>query len=192
MFFNIRKKSDEDLMSSIQLGDRAALTELYRRYNVPLLRYFYRMLWKDKELAEDFLQDIFMKVIQHAESFNLNMRFSTWIYSVAHNMCKNEYRKKAFRDSVHLHHGEEVIRTRVLEPEQLPDLKWHIEKTVGLLDEDDKHLFTLRFELDLPLGEIAAALNCPIGTVKSRVFNLKKKLAEQLQGLSPLTRTVWK
>jgi RNA polymerase sigma-70 factor (ECF subfamily) len=193
MFFsNLRKKSDEEIMTLVQPGNRTALTELYRRYSTPLLRYFHRMLWKDHEKAQDFVQDLFLKIIQHGESFDAKMSFSTWIYSMAHNMCKNEYRKKAFRDAVHINHGAEIVRERVFEPDVSPDFNLNLENALATLDADDKHLFVLRFELDLPMEHIAVMLACPVGTVKSRIFNLKKKLAVQLSELNPLAKTVWK
>ena len=193
MFFsNISKKSDEEIMTLVQPGNRAALTELYRRYSTPMLRYFHRMLWKDHEKAQDFVQDLFLKIIQHGESFDVNMSFSTWIYSMAHNMCKNEYRKKAFRDAVHVNHGAEIVGERVFEPDVSPDFNLNLENALATLDTDDKHLFVLRFELDLPMENIAVMLACPVGTVKSRIFNLKKKLAVQLSELNPLSKTVCK
>jgi RNA polymerase sigma-70 factor, ECF subfamily len=193
MFFNnTGKKSDEDLMRLVQRGNRVALTELYRRYSVPIMRYFHRMLWKDHEMAEDFVQDLFLKIIQHGRSFDVQMRFATWVYSIAHNMCKNEYRKKAFRDAVHLSRGTDVVIERVLEPNPSPDFYSNLERILAALDADDKHLFALRFELDLPLEQIASMLDCPVGTVKSRIFNLKKKMALQLNEFNPISKTVWK
>jgi RNA polymerase sigma-70 factor (ECF subfamily) len=89
--------SDEHLMEGIHHGDTDAFNELYLRYHKRLLYYFYRMLGNSSEKAQDFLQDIFVKIIDHPESFNISRKFSTWIFSVAHNMCKNEYRRLAVR-----------------------------------------------------------------------------------------------
>ena len=191
MFFgNIRSRSDEEVLTMIQLGNRAALSELYHRYSTPLLRYFHRMLRKDHDKAQDFVQDLFVKIIQHQDAIDASMRFKTWMYSVANNMCKNEYRKQAFRNSIHLTKGNEIIRDRVIEPMATSDFAWSLEKAIEELDDDDQHLFTLRFELDLPVDEIAEVLGCPEGTVKSRVFNLKRKLAVQLSELNPLAKTI--
>lgn len=193
MFFkSISKKSDEEVMAMVRLGNRAALTELYRRYSISLLRYFHRMLWKDHEKAQDFVQDLFLKIIEHGARFDVRMSFSTWVYSAAHNMCKNEYRKKAFRDAVHLTRGAEVVTERVFTPDSSPDFNQNLENALATLDAEEKHLFVLRFELDLPLENIGTMLDCPTGTVKSRIFNLKKKLAVQLSEFSPLSKTIWK
>lgn|SRR5690606_33719359 len=193
MFFNHRKKADEELMRLMQAGNNSAFTELYRRYSVKMVRYFYRMLWKDNEKAQDFLHDLFMRIIENPLQFNSERKFSTWLYSVAHNMCKNEYRRKTFRDAVHQHKGLEVIRERVEEIDLSKDeFNQALDRVVVELDVDDKNLYALRFELELPLEEIALALECPVGTVKSRIFYLKKKLAIQLEEYNPINETVWK
>lgn len=193
MFFNHRKKADEELMRLMQAGNTSAFTELYRRYSVKMVRYFYRMLWKDNEKAQDFLHDLFMRIIENPLQFNSQRKFSTWLYSVAHNMCKNEYRRKTFREAVHQHKGLEVIRERVEEIDlSKNEFNQALDRVIVELDVDDKNLYALRFELELPLEEIALALECPVGTVKSRIFYLKKKLAIQLEEYNPINETVWK
>lgn len=182
MFFNRRnKKADEELMSLVQQGDSRAMTELYHRYSHRLLRYFYRMLWKEEALAQDFLHDLFVKIIEHAGQFKSGSTFSTWLYSIAHNMCKNEYRKQAFRESVTQTSLKETGSAEGIHQEiERKEFQLALEQALDHLDEDDKHLFTLRHTLEMPLDEIALTLGCPEGTVKSRLFYLKKKLATHL------------
>jgi RNA polymerase sigma-70 factor, ECF subfamily len=186
MFFqSLGKRTDEELMRMIASGNQRALTELYARYSSLLLRYFFRMLWKDLPRAQDFLQDIFLKVIEHPEHFNPDKRFSTWIYSVAHNMCKNEYRKQAYREA----HREQSLKSPVLfiAPAEDLDFQSAMDRVMRELDEEERHLYSLRFELELSLEEIAEMLGCPVGTVKSRTFYLKKKLAGKLAENYPET-----
>ncbi len=97
---NIEDFTDEMLMRNISTGDRLAFNELYSRYNDRLFYYFYRMLGNCEETANDFLQDIFLKIIDKPELFNPTFSFRKWIFSVAHNMCKNEYRKRENRKTV--------------------------------------------------------------------------------------------
>ncbi|AYB32577.1 RNA polymerase sigma factor [Chryseolinea soli] len=186
MFFDrIGKKTDEELMQQVQRGDDRALTALYERYGTRLLRYFYRMLWKDRERAQDFLHDLFVKVIENATRFQPERKFSTWLYSIAHNMCKNEYRKHAFRKA----HGpappDESVENLGYAALQDQQFKNALDSALEKLEEADKHLFTLRYEAELNLEEIAAILECPEGTVKSRLFYLKKKLAGYLGAYHP-------
>ena len=89
--------SDEHLMKLIQGGDASAFNELYDRYSKRLLHYFYRMLGQKEDKAQDFLQDLFLKVIDKTDFFDTDKNFSTWIFTVAYNLCKNEYRKMAVR-----------------------------------------------------------------------------------------------
>ncbi|MBL0741927.1 RNA polymerase sigma factor [Chryseolinea lacunae] len=185
MFFTrIEKKSDEELMHRVQQGDARALTALYERYSARLLRYFHRMLWKDRAKAQDFLHDLFVKVIENAERFRPEKKFSTWLYSIAHNMCKNEYRKQAFRNAavfVADQSVENLAHARLAQQQ----FKVALEHALDRLDDDDKNLFTLRYDVEMSLEEIATVLECPEGTVKSRLFHLKKKLAARLGAFHP-------
>lgn len=186
MFFDrTGKKTDEALMLQVQRGDDRALTVLYERYGTRLLRYFYRMLWKDRERAQDFLHDLFVKVIENAARFQPERKFSTWLYSIAHNMCKNEYRKQAFRKAHGPAPSDESVENLGYAALQDQQFKDALDGALEKLEEGDKHLFTLRYEAELSLEEIAAILECPEGTVKSRLFYLKKKLAGHLGAYHP-------
>ena len=90
-------RSDEDLVRRLARGDDGAFDELYRRYRDRLLHYSCRMLGRDGEKARDFLQDLFLKLIEKPERFAPDGCFRTWIFAVAHNMCCNEYRRAAVR-----------------------------------------------------------------------------------------------
>jgi RNA polymerase sigma-70 factor (ECF subfamily) len=188
MFFSrVTKKTDEALMRSVRHGDERAMTELYHRYSKNLLRYFHRMLWKEEAIAQDFLQDLFMKILENADKYQEDKKFSTWLYSIAHNMCKNEYRKRAFREALsntNFAEGppEDITHRQLVEKEFLRALDDALEK----LDPEEKNLFLLRHEMEMPLEEIAQILDCPTGTVKSRLFYIKKKLAIRLYDYHPV------
>jgi RNA polymerase sigma-70 factor, ECF subfamily len=177
----LKHLSDERLMEKVSEGDEYALETIYHRYSQPLLRYFYRMLWQDRNKAEDFLHDLFIKILEKNSLFNTDQRFTTWIYSIAHNMCKNEYRKQAFRKSTNGH-----VSTKMLSPMTITDKIDHqsfqkiLDKILQEEEEDIRTMFALRFELDMEILEISKILQCPEGTIKSRLFHLKKRLAAQL------------
>lgn len=170
--------SDEELMGKVCGGSERALEEIYQRYSQPLLRYFYRMLWQDKNKAEDFLHDLFIRIIERQGQFDSNKKLSTWIYSIAHNMCKNEYRKQAFRTSVNYPHNGNIISDESI-TQQMDHESFHhtLEKLLNEEGEEARTLFILRHELDMSVAEISEIVCCPEGTVKSRLFHLKKKLA---------------
>jgi RNA polymerase sigma-70 factor, ECF subfamily len=179
MFFKqkLARLPDEELMRKIHQGSEAAFTELYTRYGTSLLRYFTRMLWGNRAMAEDFLHDLFLKIIHNPQQFDVNRKFSTWAYSVAHNMCKNEYRKKQNQrlDGVEIKHSQDLDREL--------DLLSANEKLTMLLEtleEDDKTIFLLRYEEELSITQISQVVFRPEGTVKSRLFYLRKQLAMEL------------
>src|SRR6478735_7292236 len=84
--------SDEELMVLINSGEVLAFDEMYGRYSQRLMVYFTRMLNFDKTLAEDAVQDLFLKLAEAPEKFDRNRSFKTWIFSIASNTCKNYYR----------------------------------------------------------------------------------------------------
>jgi RNA polymerase sigma-70 factor (ECF subfamily) len=182
-FFNhdLKKLSDEALMEKASQGSERAFELIYHRYSQPLLRYFYRMLWQDKPKAEDFLHDVFIRVLDHQSSFDHSRKFSTWLYSIAHNMCKNDYRRQAFRKQANSlmvisDHTRESVSNHL---DQLAFQK-KLDQVLSEEDEDVRTMFSLRFELEMEVSEIANILQCPEGTVKSRLFYLKKRLASRL------------
>ena len=94
-----RSCSDEDLMRRIGQGDEQAFDHLYQRYSGKMLSYFYRLLNQEEEKAQDMLQDLFMKLVEKPHLFDPSKRFSTWLYAIASNMVKNEYRSREVRKS---------------------------------------------------------------------------------------------
>lgn len=170
---------DEALLPHIAAGTAAAFDELYGRYGKRMFSYFFRMLWKNKELAEDFVQELFVKVIQHAGSFETSLSFSTWLYSMAHNMCKNEYRKAEVRTK----YAGTTKNTGMQTEQQNPDLqrfKAAVASCISKLSEEKRSLFVLRFQEHLSVPEISTILQVPEGTIKSRLFYLLKEIKEDL------------
>lgn len=177
--------TDEQLVKLMISGDSQAFNHLYERYSKRLLYYFYRMLGNSNEKAQDFLQDIFVKLIDKAETFDTSRKFSTWIFSIAHNMCKNEYRRMETRKdtAIEAYHEDLQEPDDVLLDEQCINLE---EFTRDLFEELDtfseihKTVFLLHYRENLPLREIGQVLEISEGTVKSRLFYVRKRLSERL------------
>lgn len=174
--------TDESLMHALGEGNQHAFTELYERYSGKLRGYFKNMLWRDDEKAEDFVHDLFAKIIQHPELFDTNRSFKTWVFSVASNMCKNEYKRMEVRkntingaDTSHAPSSENVLN-QVQDVQFMEDFELKIQE----LDEKHRSVFTLRHLDGLSLKEIAEILEINEGTVKSRLFYATKFLANQL------------
>lgn len=186
MIFRRKNKafSDSELMQRIVSGDQAAFSELYLRYKGRMYYYFYRMLGNSADTANDFLQELFLKLIEKPESYNPSFPFSTWFYSVANNMCKNEYRKRGIRKE---YQGVEALGTQLdflsestIEHEQVIE---KIFATLDTLGEEHRSAFLLRYREGFSIKEVAEILELPEGTVKSRLFYAKKLLAEKLEYL---------
>jgi len=179
------RASDEELMVAIQAGDSRALETLYNRYSKRLLIYFCRMLGVEDK-AQDFLQDIFLKLIERPNAFDTSRTFSKWIFSVAANMCKNEYRFLEVR-AAHQNNGVVNIvppddsRSEIDDGLEQAEFRARLQQEIRKLDADDRSTFLLRFQEDFSIREIAQILNCPEGTVKSRLFYITKKLANRLR-----------
>jgi len=182
---DIQKVTDEKLMLRIRNGDKMAFNELYARYHQRLFYYFFRMLGSDRELANDLLQDIFVKIIHKPELFNADYRFSSWIFSVANNMCKNEYRRKEVRkiissdaDIAEISAGQDSESD-----EDKKDLITQIFAELEQLDKNQKSILILRYKENFSINEISEILKLPKGTVKSRLhyarLELSKKMTEK-------------
>jgi RNA polymerase sigma-70 factor (ECF subfamily) len=182
--------TDEELMRSLSGGDKRAFDELYVRYSGPLLGYFMRMLWRDREKSEDFLHDLFAKIIQKPEYFDADRSFKTWIYSIANNMCKNEYKKqevrKGIKNGLDNHYGLSDSSVNVMSEVQDAQFRSAFERGMQLLDEKHREAFALRHIEGLSVKEIAEILNINEGTVKSRVFYAIKYLSEELKVFNPV------
>ena len=182
--------SDEDLMKAISNGDKRAFDELYDRYSGPLMGYFFRMLWKDREKAEDFVHDLFAKIVRKPDLFDSSRKFKTWVYSVANNMCKNEYKRQEVRKNTSsgLDHTYNVGdgSTNVMNEVHESQFKLDFVKKLDELDAKHSEVFKLRHLEGLSIKEIAEVLEISNGTVKSRLFYATKYLAQSLEHYNPV------
>lgn len=176
--------SDEELMLALVQGEKRAFDLIYERYANKLMGYFMKMLWNNKVRSEDLLQDLFSKIIAQPHMFDATRSFKTWVYTVASNLCKNEFKRNEVRsqtfnglDNYHAVEGTENT-TKTVE-----DKMFREALDVKLADLDDKHreVFVLRHIDGLSIKEIAEIVGINEGTVKSRLFYAIKKLANELK-----------
>jgi RNA polymerase sigma-70 factor (ECF subfamily) len=185
---NYKRLSDEDLMVDVCNGVEAAVKELYRRYSNRLLFFFFRMLRGNEEKSQDFLQDIFLKIVEKPHHFNANMNFSTWLFSVASNMCKNEYRRLRVREVVYNESNMDNHSTEAIDHEGNIDsasLEKAIHDELMRMDADRRSTFLLRYQENYSIDEISQIMNCAAGTIKSRLFYTTKELAARLEHFNP-------
>lgn len=183
---------DRELMVYVQKGEASAFDEIYKRYSKPMFGYFVRMLNYDKQKAEDALHDLFLKVIEKPHLFDTTKPFRTWLYSIAYNNCKNQYKHNEIVREAHQeikHTGDnldEHFVTRAAANMDAKDFKRALTDALAELPHDKKATFVLRYQEDRSIAEIAELMDCSEGTVKSRIHYTIKILSEKLRIYNPL------
>ncbi len=184
--------SDEELMFCLSNGDVSAFDEIYFRYSKRLLGYYIRMLNFDRELAQDALQDLFLKIAEAPEKFDKTRSFKTWIFSVASNSCKNFYRHKKIVNESHeeiKYSTEGINDSAFLNAASKMDalmFRKMLEEALNELPAEKKEAFILKYQEEKTIAEIAFIQDCPEGSVKSRLHYTIKVLEEKLKIFKPL------
>ncbi|MEM8486244.1 MAG: sigma-70 family RNA polymerase sigma factor [Bacteroidota bacterium] len=177
--------SDEDLMEQFQQGTVEAFNILVDKYSERLTHYLYGFLG-DAKRCEDLLQETFLRVYRNRHSYQRIAKFSTWLYTIAGNLARSEYRKRKRRRMYSL---QSVNRDNEEYELQLPDETFrpdnHAESTIqdkyiqDALDEipeSFREVVVLRDVQQLAYEEIAEITGLPMGTVKSRINRGRSKL----------------
>jgi RNA polymerase sigma-70 factor (ECF subfamily) len=159
--------SDEDLMECVQAGDTQALAALIDRWRAPL----YAFLWRRAgDGADDLFQESWIRVSRARDRFDRSRRFSTWLFQIANNLCRDRWRRQSARRRALDALRDETRasgRDRVAAPE-LPG-EHQLERRLERLPERLREVLVLRYYQDLGEAEIAEILDIPRGTVKSRL-----------------------
>ena len=183
IFRNKASLSDEVLMKHVSdKDDDRAFDELYHRHARRVMGFLVRQL-SDSEKAADLVQDTFMRLWSSRERYLSDKCFSTWLFSIAYNLLKNEYRRSGYSSE----YAEHVINSTTEEQDVDLDVRLDdtlfdeaLRKELSLLDAESRLLFSLRFEEEMTVPQIAEVMKIPEGTVKSRqhtiIRNLKQKL----------------
>ena len=168
-------------MHALQAGKESAFNELYSRYGDKLYAYFWRALAQEKEVAEDFTQQLFLKLIEKKETYDPARKFSTWLFTLAANMVKNEYRRRsrAAKHQARMNFSFEAEQDWLA---RMDDAFWQqrLDSALAELAEKHRQVFLLRYQQELTIKEISGIVGCPEGTVKSRLHYAIQYLAKQL------------
>lgn len=166
--------ADEQLMTAVMAGDQSALTALVTRHHSALLGYLYRLTGGDRPLAEDLVQETFLRVLQQ-RSYRADHPFKPWLYAIATNLARDTFKSSAVRCRYRVDDGEEALlhlydsapgpEERALSAEQGSE----VMAALNQLGEEYRVALLLRFYQGLSLQEIAETLRVPLGTVKSRL-----------------------
>ena len=183
LFKPLSSFTDDELMQKVsEKDDDRAFGELYHRHARRLMGFFFRQLDKDEALASDFMQDAFMRVWTARDKF-AGTSFRTWLFTIAFNLLKNHYRhaehQKQFEQFVSLHQPT-TEDSKVID--QLDDEAFDkaLRQELEHMSSDARLLFSLRFEEELSVPQIAEVMAIPEGTVKSRLYTLTQTLKKKL------------
>jgi RNA polymerase sigma-70 factor (ECF subfamily) len=187
---------DNELVSRFLEGDGLAFPELVGRYQSRLLNFIYRTIG-DRDRAEDLVQETFIRVYRHLHRFDQTKKFSTWIYTIASNLAKNELRNRsrnplvlfqAIKKNWEADHRPLQWEDPAYRPDDLfrkRHLRDMVEKAVGQLPEHHRAVFVLREMEGKTYEEISEITGVNLGTVKSRLNRARNNFA---QIIAPMLR----
>jgi RNA polymerase sigma-70 factor (ECF subfamily) len=180
-------------MARVSEDEERAFTELVRRFQGRVINLISRVL-NDRESADDLAQEVFVRVYVHRRNYRRGSKFSTWLFTIAANLAKNEIRRRVrkrhwfsldalqdlLKDSAPVLADPTEGSERSMEREQLQTAMAH---AIGTVPEKYRLAVVLRDLEGLPYEEIAQVLGIPGGTVRSRINRARTMLKRKLQPL---------
>ncbi len=195
-------EADEDLMVKYQAGEVRAFEILLTRHRRPVYNFVLRFVG-DKETAEDLLQETFMRVIKGADAYKRQAKFTTWLYTIARNLCVDQTRRRKHRRHASLDApmsaDEEsgtlldVIPSKEMGSDRKTvnkELNARMQGAIAALGEEQREVFLMREFLDMPFKQIADVVGVPENTVKSRMRYALEKLRLDLEEYKDLAKAV--
>jgi RNA polymerase sigma-70 factor, ECF subfamily len=174
---------DKELVLRCQ-SDPTAFEELMRRYRRAIYAYAVRSVGSRQD-AEEITQDTFVKVFRAAHRFNSHYSFTTWLYTIASNTCKNKLRSRSRHKAMSLDNEKSPFDPTTEEPGPLEAYRRKIEieevrAAINDLPTRYKQVLHLRYVEGMSYNEIATTLSLSLGNVEARIFRGKKKIREKL------------
>ena len=188
----LREVDDTKLVNAYLGGESPSFDVLVERYQARLLNFVYRIVG-DRERSEDLVQEVFIRVHRHLARFDRSKKFSTWIYTIASNLAKNELRNRSRNPlvlftSITQGWEDEERPLEFEDPSSRPDdlfqkrhVKEMVEESVAKLPQHHKEVFVLREIEGRSYEEIAEITHCNLGTVKSRLNRARSSFAEIIE-----------
>jgi RNA polymerase sigma-70 factor, ECF subfamily len=184
--------SDQQLVQRVQAGEKAAFDLLVRKYQHRVLKLVSRFV-SDAAEAEDVAQEAFIKAYRALASFRGDSAFYTWLYRIAINTAKNalvSQRRRPVDFDLDLQDPDQFDRHAKLKESETPEgvllteeIREVVERAMEQLPEDLRTAIVLRELEGLSYEEIAEAMDCPVGTVRSRIFRAREAIDKKLKPL---------
>jgi len=196
----LRDEADEALMVRYQKGDVRAFEILLTRHRRPVFNFILRFVGA-RETAEDLLQEVFLRVVKGAENYQRQAKFTTWLYTIARNLCVDHSRRMKHRRAQSLDapmgaNSDSGTLLDVVAGDELPsdrravssELADKMKGAIQGLSEEQREVFLMREFLDMPFKQIAEVVGVPENTVKSRMRYALEKLRLELEEYADLAK----
>jgi len=182
-------KDDAALAVKVQKGDREVFGELVERFQTRIYSFCYQF-FRDRDIAAEMAQETFLRAYRYIKKYDPNKKFSTWIYSIAKNICIDEKRKRDRSRTVSI---DDVSPTSLQFEQQGQHLKdpsqislqledrMLLESAIARLPDKYRAAIILCYFQELPYQQIADVLGLSLNLVKVRIFRAKKQLLEILK-----------
>jgi RNA polymerase sigma-70 factor, ECF subfamily len=199
-----RDESDEGLMVRYQRGDVRAFELLLSRHRKPVFNFILRFV-REPALAEDLLQETFLRVIKGVDAYEKQAKFTTWLYTIARNLCVDNSRRAKHRKAASLDapmnasEKDGATLLDVVSDRNAPatdrqvignELHGKLYDAISKLSEDQREVFLMREFLDMPFKDIAEVVGCPENTVKSRMRYALEKLKLELDEYADMAKAL--
>ena len=183
---------DAVLMLRVKRGDRAAFAELVEKYKQPLFNFVFRTL-RDETETEDVAQNTFLQVWKSRARYERTAKFSTWLFTIARNLCLNEIRRRSRHpaeslEETHAEHDDQPSRQyedkKIFLPTETAlhgELARKIEEALADLPENQRTAILLCRQDELSYEEIAEVLDCSLSATKSLIHRGREMLKEKLK-----------
>ena len=184
LFKPLSALADDELMQRVSSkDDDRAYDELYHRHARKLMGFFYRQTDGDEALAADLTQDTFMRVWTARDKYS-GASFRAWLLTIAYNLLKNHYRHSEHQrryEQFAMQTREEAADSNIVEVLDGEAMDLALKALLEKMTPGNRLLFSLRFEEELTVPQIALVLAIPEGTVKSRLHTLIQSLKQKLR-----------
>jgi len=177
------KPSDEELVEAFQRGDSSAFDVLVGRWDRKIQGAIYRILGPGEDVR-DLSQEAFLKAYRGLRTFKKEARFSSWLYQIALNLCRDRLRRRRGRTHVsldELDEGGALATTTAVEDLETRDLSRRVALAMEDLPEEQREVIVLKEYQGLTFLEIAGALEVPVSTVKTRLYRGLGLLRQRLE-----------